>query len=259
MWNPFRPAGPVKIPSPKPLSEAQPEILLTQVHGRDALKAWEQLRAEYSQTGLWPIVVGDDKELSHLTDLWDDPFPNPTPFPKSDPEEWFTWAPKAKREWVAKKLAENGAPPLAEEESDPARFHGEWPENVRPDETYVVPADIVTKKAKPRVNLALVPVQHPSEVPLKLAFGGWNENPYPEEHAVVFRYFHEKYGAEPVCISGDVIEMKVLRPPQTKAEALALAEKQFIYCEDIVTQGTETIELLAASLLKGKKWFFWWD
>ena len=259
MWNPFRAKGPVNIPSPKPISESRPDILVTQVHGKDAIRAWEQLRAEFPQTNKWPMVIGDDGDLSHLTDLWDEePFPNPTPFTGSDPAIWFEWSPKAKWEWFVKKMAESGhsVPPI---EDDSANVHGQWPENVPKDESYVVPMDIVKKKPKEVVHLALVPIQDVAEIPLKLSFGGWNENPYPDDHVVVFKYFHQKYGAEPVCMSGDTIEMKVSKPPQTKEEALELAEKQFIYCEDIVTQGTGTIESLAASLLNGKKWYFWWD
>ena len=47
--------------------------------------------------------------------------------------------------------------------------------------------------------------------------------------------------------------------PATKEEALALAWEQFVYCPDIVTQGTETVEVLAAALLNGPVWLFLWD
>jgi len=53
--------------------------------------------------------------------------------------------------------------------------------------------------------------------------------------------------------------MLVDKPPHSQTEALALANEHFAYCEDIVTQGVGTIEGLAATLLEGKTWFFWWD
>ncbi|WP_414650247.1 DUF4253 domain-containing protein, partial [Duganella sp.] len=34
---------------------------------------------------------------------------------------------------------------------------------------------------------------------------------------------------------------------------------QYLYCADIVDQGTESIEALAATLLNARVWYFWWD
>ena len=56
-----------------------------------------------------------------------------------------------------------------------------------------------------------------------------------------------------------VIEMAVTRPPQTREEAITLATEQYFYCSDIVDQGTETIDRLAAEILAQPRWFFWWD
>jgi hypothetical protein len=40
---------------------------------------------------------------------------------------------------------------------------------------------------------------------------------------------------------------------------ILLAKEQYAYCADIVEQGVGTIEALAATLLNGHIWFFWWD
>ena len=40
---------------------------------------------------------------------------------------------------------------------------------------------------------------------------------------------------------------------------MALAREQFVYCPDIVYQGTGTLAGLAAALLEGTTWYFWWD
>ena len=73
------------------------------------------------------------------------------------------------------------------------------------------------------------------------------------------QYWDEKYGISLAGITADVIELEVQNPPTTKQQALQLAKEQFIYCPDIVYQGTQTIAALAAALLNGKVWFFWWD
>ena len=61
------------------------------------------------------------------------------------------------------------------------------------------------------------------------------------------------------AISSDVIEMRVERPPSTREAAFAVAEEQFAYCSDIVLQGTGSISALAATLMNGTAWYFWWD
>ncbi len=72
-------------------------------------------------------------------------------------------------------------------------------------------------------------------------------------------YWQQKYKAEIVAATHDVIEMRVGSPPTTRDAALALAREQYAYCSDIVDQGCETLSNLAAALLKGKTWYFWWD
>ena len=78
-------------------------------------------------------------------------------------------------------------------------------------------------------------------------------------HVAVHRKWREEYGAQIVGISGDTINMRVSRRPATREEALALAREQFLYCSDLVLQGTETLEVLAASLMESDWWYFWWD
>ena len=58
----------------------------------------------------------------------------------------------------------------------------------------------------------------------------------------------ERHGAEIVCVSSDVIECHVARPPVDDEDALALARAQYLYCADIVDQGMETVSALAGAL-----------
>jgi hypothetical protein len=53
--------------------------------------------------------------------------------------------------------------------------------------------------------------------------------------------------------------MQVARPPQDLTSAWALAEEQYRYCEDIVTQGVGTVWELARELKNNPVWYFWWD
>jgi len=104
-----------------------------------------------------------------------------------------------------------------------------------------------------------VPTPRGWEAPAFLNFGGWNACPQPAEHCAVLAYWKGRYGAEVASMTRDVIELEVARPPASRDEAMALALEQFDYCEDIVDQGVGTISNLAADLLAGSPWYFWWD
>jgi hypothetical protein len=111
----------------------------------------------------------------------------------------------------------------------------------------------------PQVYVALVPTANCWHVPAHLRFGAWNECPQSEEHVALMRFWQQNFGAEVVGITSDVVEMLVEFPPSNKVDALKLAKQQYLYCQDIVDQGTQTLEVLAAGLLGGTSWFFWWD
>ena len=68
-----------------------------------------------------------------------------------------------------------------------------------------------------------------------------------------------RFGAELVGLSTDRMDLRVTRPPQSRAEALDLAREQYVYCSDIVDQGVGTFSALAAVLLGNPLWSFWWD
>jgi hypothetical protein len=83
--------------------------------------------------------------------------------------------------------------------------------------------------------------------------------PRAEEHAALFKYWSEKYGATAAALADDVVEMTVDRPASTQEQALELARHQFIYCPDIVYQGVGSVAALAATLLGATVWYFGCD
>ncbi len=105
-----------------------------------------------------------------------------------------------------------------------------------------------------------VPTTKPWELAAYVPFGGWNECPAPDEMMAICKYWYEKYGAVPVTISHDIMEMHVPAPVEG-AEALQVAKEHFAFCSDRVFQGTEsgTLTELAACIEASEIWFFWWD
>jgi len=124
---------------------------------------------------------------------------------------------------------------------------------------YMSARDILTGQWLPKVAIARCIVDHPWDVAAVMQPGGWNECPPPEVHLAFFKSWYERYGAVVTCISDDVIEMDVPRPPVTPEAAKALAEEQFVYCPDIVLQGVESVASLALALKGSSHWYFWWD
>lgn len=108
--------------------------------------------------------------------------------------------------------------------------------------------------------LLLLPTRSPWQAFAYVGYGGWNAYPMCEEHIAVMKHWHERFGAEPVIVSGDCIEMSVARPPVEKEACRALAMEQFGYTAgDIVYQGYERFGTFARVLQGRRHWFFWWD
>jgi hypothetical protein len=109
-------------------------------------------------------------------------------------------------------------------------------------------------------NFSLEGSEQSDEVfPAYLRWGNWNGCPAPEYHVAAFRSWRDRYGAELVGLSHDVVNIHVRRRPKTRGEALDLGRQQYLYCSDIVDQGVGTLNALAAALMEHDWWYFWWD
>ncbi|WDV45373.1 DUF4253 domain-containing protein [Clostridiaceae bacterium M8S5] len=136
---------------------------------------------------------------------------------------------------------------------------GKWPSVLSPMTSITSNINILTGEYHDEIYIGLIPTQNSYEVPAYIKFGGWNCCPSPESQIALLKYWYDKYGAEVISITRSTLECTVAIPPKTKEESIKLAEEQFIYCNDIVYQGTETISNLAGGLYKSNYWFFWWD
>ena len=136
---------------------------------------------------------------------------------------------------------------------------GVWNDGIEPDDEYTIPFNINNGEPIDKVAIALIPTTIGWEVFAFIKFGNWNACPAPAEHISIAKKWYQQYGAEVVGISNDVVEMSVKKPPLDRDTAFALAQEQYIYCEDIVSQGTGTLMKLASDLLDSAVWYFWWD
>lgn len=225
------------------------DLVLVEVPGLEALDAWQRLRDLVPETHRWPVLAGDMEEVARVFEQIDDGFDPAATLEASrgiDPAGW------------AAELRASDPELYDPPREEPALRERVFRET-GPRHEIMLHLDVQQGRPVDRVGIVLVPTERSWEAPAYLNYGGWNECPEPAVHVAFLRRWHERYGAEVVSIGPDVMEISVARPVAGREEALALADEQFLYSYDIVAQGTETLDRLAAHLLQATVWYFWWD
>jgi hypothetical protein len=228
------------------------------VPAHSAVEQWRKLRLLTDESGYWPVVGWGSRWLGE-----DETYADHLLGGASAQILGESWHVDLAR-WREARVAEYVEVLQEDEESEEAPddpfydIHGRWPDDVEPYTEFDSPTSAAVHGPIPMTPIALVPAAEGWQVPAVLRFDRGYAYP-PHVHVAMLRHWSEQYGAELVCMLPDLMEMQVARPPTTREAALVLAEEQFIYCQDIVIQGTQTIEALAAGLLHGTVWFFWWD
>jgi hypothetical protein len=215
------------------------------VPGTEALSALEQLRRQGETGGFVAVLLGGERDVTFLQELLAQ---------LAVPPEKVLEDAKAVdvRAWFSQRIAQDRG-------HYEARL-GEWPTKPSAPASIMAHLDLpYLSRPKESVFIAKLPATNTWEVPAHLGLGGWNECPFPEELVAVSRYWYDTYGAEIAAVTSDTIEYVVDNPPNDRDTAEMLAREHFIYCTDIVHQGTGTLRNLAAGLVNAKVWFFWWD
>jgi hypothetical protein len=216
------------------------QVLGFDVNAKEAIDTWKSLRAVTDKTGWYPLVVRD----LNIEEV--DEHPEAT-----DPAE------------TLKAAAEIDASAWLKEKLDRRDKSGAAAEGTpEPNTGFTVPMDETTGEPAPDVRILLVPTRNGWEVPAFVPFGGadgWNDCPGDAAHVAVLKAWYQRYGAELVTMSDDVLELQVARPPASDEAAAAIAMEQFAYCGDIVEQGVGSVKALAASIKACPIWYFWWD
>lgn len=218
------------------------------VTGLSALSELSRLRKDSVSRGERAFLIGDAQDLRQIEDRFNSRPPDVatsiTLAMSLDVEKWFSER--------RTQLEEDGC------EFDESLI-GRWPGELYNKGSISLHLDPSTQNAKREVFIGIAPVANSWQIPSAVGYGGWNECPDSVAQSAVARRWSKAYDGEIVGLSFDTIEWEVCKPPTTQAEAMKLAWEQFLFCEDIVTQGIGTINKLAATLLNSPYWFFWWD
>jgi hypothetical protein len=227
------------------LTRSQEVIYGLTVPRPQALDAVHSLQALSTQSGYWPVLGWEPR-------WWEESEEYRTQVTSGSTAALLEEATRISPEdWLAQQQA--GEPTLfSRAEVD----LGPWPEASHPQDTLWFFQD-AAMKGQARLPLALVPATRGWQVPAVVRFDAGMVA--EAVHVALLKRWQEAYGAEVVVVLPDVLELQVQHPPATRAAAFELAWEQYLYCPDIVIQGTQTLSNLAASLLNASIWFFWWD
>jgi len=152
-----------------------------------------------------------------------------------------------------------------------APFTREWPGLAPPERTPLTPAerqrglDVVLPRvrqanmATPQARIGLVAAARPADVLLVIGWGGLvNCGESLLELTAVLRSWEDRFGARLVDVGYADLRLFVERPPRTLVTAQRLAAEQAVLGGDCV-DGARDIPGIAARLVNGPVWTFWWD
>jgi Domain of unknown function (DUF4253) len=231
------------------------------VGGTEAINLWNYLRQLNDESHYYPLLLGGEEEIEKHQEYWER-----FAVPENEIIEIDAVSAVINRastldaeKWFCDRAQEMYADEFDEEveDRDPLEaitngILGDWNGDIFPSENFTIPA-------LETVMIALIPTQICWHIPAYLNFGGWNSCPIPEEHICLMKKWYEIYGAEVVGMTHDTIEMRVIKPPLDEKTAMSLAKEQYLYCNDIVDQGTQTLSALVSTLIECSVWYFWWD
>ncbi|MDX9911599.1 MAG: DUF4253 domain-containing protein [Phycisphaerales bacterium] len=224
-------------------------VRITRTSGEAAADEWRALRDKVAQTGLYPVICRDESCIENITQILED-----LRAEGATPDSILAGAtPEAVAKWRAASELDPDDIPRAEFESE------EEDEEITFDTANPVSVVDFDEEFLDEVLILHVPASNGWEAIANLAWGNFNECPRPEIIAAHARDWHARYGAELCVVCDDTLEFLVRTRPQSQDEAIDLALEMYTFCQDIVDQGVESVEQLAAVLLVSAGWFFWWD
>ena len=241
---------------------------IIEVPGDKALQELTRLLAKKAVTGLHPVWFGGNSDITFIAEgrsRVKNPKTSITKSMKMNIDEMIAdfYSPDsndgepreeepAEEAWVLEEEQETGDELEEGSEEEAGEESGEESEVTDGDDEL----DLYCSRKPPHtVHIGLLDIDEPWQMFAHLGWGGSDS----DFQCALHRRWQEEWGAEVIVLQESIIECRVLRPPQTRKDAMRLAREQYFYCGDIVSQGTGSVLELADALLDCTSWFFWWD
>jgi hypothetical protein len=231
----------------------------------DSGRVWAALSGLHPRTGLVPIQL--DGLSGDTRRPWDaGEFIEPADPGEADGLDaaavlrfdWHAWVPHPRRD--DRELMQTRAP-----------FTLEWPGLSPPERAALTQAerqralDVELPRIRrangtaPQARIGLVAAGRPADVLLVIGWGGLaNCGESLLELTAVLRSWEDRFGARLIDVGYADLRLFVERPPRTLAAAQRLAAEQVVLGGDC-TGGGRDIPGIAARLVNGPIWTFWWD
>jgi hypothetical protein len=247
------PSGRLITPDPEHATgDESPVLWITDELTSDVGVLWSRLAAEFSSTGLWPLVL---ESLSGKDNRpWLDGELDPGL--SSDPAGHDAGAVLAR--WWSRVVPDERDSKTALEVIAP--FGREFPGLAAASESTRVANASRAVARDLEGRLGLVAVTRPADA---LSVLGWlgPTNAFSDMSmlSAVLRSWESRFGAYLVGVGFDTLTLGVERPPESTEAALRVAAEHFAACSDCIYQGPGSIEAYASLLAGRRQWGFWWD
>jgi hypothetical protein len=152
-----------------------------------------------------------------------------------------------------------------------APFSLEWPGLAAPERTPLTTderhhaLDVVLPRIRRAhaptwaARIALIPARRPADVLPVIGWDGMaNHGESTLRLTAVLRSWEDRFGARLIDVGYADLRLLVERPPRTLEAAQRIAAEQVFLADDCI-DGARDIPDIAARLLSGPVWTFWWD
>ena len=254
--------GPVTLPAGRRVlaeqGSGEPVAWATRQAVPDAGRVWSALSDVHEETGLVPVLLGDEPAEGPEGLAFDSFSCGPSDVTELDHLDaadvlqgfWDDALPEDDECWDGPRLVQQRAP-----------FSREFPGLAPGQDTRLGLDRLEAALGSLRpARVGLVAARRPADVLPLVGWSGPDWQPTSLPIAAVLRSWEARFGARLLKVGpGAEIRLLVERPPRGLDAARRIAAEHFAFCDECAGQGLRDISTISASIINAPIWIFWWD